>query len=252
MNEVKNTKFYRIFGSRKVFITYLICLFLITGTMAGSIITSLISTNHEKMIEHSLLSLIAIFLLHIPMMMRSKFSIRIPSWMHITITVFIVAHFVLGEVFRFYDHVFLFDKVLHLIAGIVIAMCGFSIVYSFSRTESGFVRLSPVFVAIFSFCFAVTILTLWEFFEYGMDMFFGLNMMRWRDGLTEIEIDGVIYLITSSQMGTALIDTMNDLLIGTIGAAIICILGIVWLKKFPKSTTFYIMKDKDLSSKSSE
>jgi len=236
---------YKFFGSRKVLAVYTICQIFTLATMVTSVITSLAvgTLAIEKMLEHILLCLVTVVLLHIPMFIRSKLKWRIPPFFQITVTVFIVAHFVLGEIYRFYDYVFLFDKVLHTTAGVVLALGGFSIVYAFSKTKEGAVRLSPFFVAMFSFCFAIMLLTLWEIFEYSMDVFFDLNMQRWQDGLSEIMVDGKSALITDSGQGSGLIDTMTDIIVGTVGAAVISVLGGLWVKKNPKNTNFFIVKE---------
>lgn len=232
------------FGSRRVFVVYLICLSITLITMLLSIIFAVavnrIST--EKMIEHIVLCFLAISLSNIPVIMRARFHFQIPAFLQILITFFIVGHFVLGDIYRFYDSVPMFDKTLHMTSGIVIAVLGFSIVYGFTQTDSGAVKLSPFFVALFSFCFALAMLVLWEIFEYGVDCLFNANMQRWRDGLNEIEAGGVIYLATGPAQGSGLIDTMIDLIIGTIGATAVSIAGAIALKKNPNNTKFYIIK----------
>ena len=59
-----------------------------------------------------------------------------------------------------------------------------------------------------SFGFAVTIGTLWEIFEFLMDWFFGFNMQK-----------------------SGLVDTMTDLLINAIGAAIAAAIGYFYVYK---------------------
>ncbi|MCL2675008.1 MAG: hypothetical protein FWE84_00210 [Firmicutes bacterium] len=235
----------KFFGAKKVFVIYLICQCFTLATMIGSAITSLWvgALAIEKMIEHVLLCVLTVVLLHIPMVARTKFRLKMPQFFQIIVTVFIVAHFVLGEIYRFYDYIFLFDKVLHTTAGVVIALSGFSIVYAFSKSKDG-VRLSPFFVALFSFCFAIMLLTLWEIFEYSMDAIFKLNMQRWQDGLSEVIIDGKNALVTDSAQGSGLIDTMTDIIVGTVGALVISVSGGLWVKRKPDDTSFYIVKEK--------
>jgi uncharacterized membrane protein YjdF len=65
----------------------------------------------------------------------------------------------------------------------------------------------PIAVAFVAFCFAVTIGCAWEIFEFGMDQIFGLNMQK-----------------------TGLVDTMWDLIVDMIGAAIGATAGFFFLK----------------------
>jgi len=276
-NDLKNGLPLRdkMFHSRKVFTAYIVCWVITLASALGSIISTLIlgETPIEKLVEHLSLCIGAFIALHIPVRMRTKMHVHIPPVIHISIAFMILAHFVLGEVYRFYDHVKHFDKVLHLSGGFIIAICGFSIVRSFSKNEDGSVKLSPFFAAIFSLCFSITLLALWEFFEYAVDSISGINMQRWQDGLlycingifaentlidaqcvenarlakiqfAEVEIDGTRYWLTNSKRGSGLIDTMNDMIIGAIGAAIVSTLGAFWVKKYPDDTKYMIVRKK--------
>lgn len=39
-------------------------------------------------------------------------------------------------------------------------------------------QLSPIYVALVAFCFSMTIGVLWEFFEFGMDRLFHMDMQK--------------------------------------------------------------------------
>jgi hypothetical protein len=197
------------------------------------------------MIEHVALCVVAIVLMHIPVRMYTKMDFHIPPFIQIIIAFFIVAHFVLGEVYRFYDYVFLFDKLLHTTAGIVMAMCGFSIVYGYSRADDGIIRLSPFFFAMFSFCFAITLMTLWEIFEYAVDYAFGYNMQRWKDGLSVLTADGAEYTVTALRQGTGLKDTMTDVIAGTVSAAVISVICGLWFKKNQNISKYLVVRKKN-------
>jgi hypothetical protein len=243
--------FSGMFGSRKVFAAYIICWSITVATAVASIVSSLAPrvNSNEKMIEHVALCVVAIVLMHIPVRMYTKMDFHIPPFIQIIIAFFIVAHFVLGEVYRFYDYVFFFDKVLHTTAGVVMAMCGFSIVYGYSRADDGTVRLSPFFFAMFSFCFAVTLMTLWEMFEYAVDRVFGYNMQRWKDGLSAITADGREYWATTHEQGTGLKDTMTDIVVGTASAAVISIVGGLWFKKNQNFSKYLVVRKKNGQNK---
>ncbi|MDR0330799.1 MAG: hypothetical protein LBH93_03720 [Chitinispirillales bacterium] len=237
-----------MFSTRKVFITYIICWFITISTMVASVISSLAPrvNSNEKVVEHVALCVATIVLMHIPVRMYTKMDFHIPSFIQIIIASFIVAHFVLGEVYRFYDYIFLFDKVLHATAGVVLSLCGFSIVYGYSRADDGTVRLSPFFLALFSFCFAITLMALWEMFEFAVDSAFGLNMQRWKDGLSEITVGGVQYIVTTVKQGTGLKDTMTDMITGAMGAAVISTIGGLWFKKEnPNYSKYLVVRKKN-------
>jgi len=221
----------RGFGSRKVFVVYMICLGFIVATALGSIVSTLIvgSTATGKMVEHLALCVVAVAFVHIPVFVRAKFNWDISSFLHITATVFVIAHFILGEVFRVYDYSTMFDKILHATSGVVIATCGFALIYWFAGAKSKNVQLSPLFVAIFAFCFSMTVAVLWEFFEYFMDSAFKMNMQRWKD---------------DPMNSSGLHDTMQDLLVACLGTIVVCIFGWLWLRKHPESKIFEIRRVK--------
>jgi hypothetical protein len=196
------------------------------------------------MFEHIGLCVGAFTLMHIPLVMHKRFHFRMPSFIQISIAFLILAHFVLGEIFRFYDHVMLFDKFLHMTGGLTVGACGFSIVYGFSKTADGPIKLSPFFAALFSVCFAVAMLTFWEIFEYMVDSIGGFNMQRYKDGITEVDIEGTMYLVTNSRQGSGLKDTMNDLMIGTLGAVLVSIFGWMKLTQNPHDKKYLIVRKK--------
>ena len=110
--------------------------------------------------------------------------------------------------------------------------------------------MSPFFLAVVSFCFSMTIGVLWEFFEFGMDTFFLLDMQKdtvigqisttfldstkqnQRVLLTEITqtaVNGQI-LDVEGYLDVGLIDTMEDLFVNFIGAAVFAVLQYIYGK----------------------
>jgi uncharacterized membrane protein YjdF len=65
-------------------------------------------------------------------------------------------------------------------------------------------HLAPSFVALFTFFFAVGIGAIWEIFEFGMDHYFGTNMQP-----------------ATSSDPSGLTDTIQDLIVDTVGAAVV-------------------------------
>jgi len=115
-----------------------------------------------------------------------------------------------GEVLGLYDTARWFDKALHAFGGILFTVIGFWVA---SRSDSK----KPFFIAMFAFCFCVTVLLLWEFFEFFIDLAFGTNMLRWQD-------------MARSKFGSGLHDTMWDLILGA-AAALLTSIGIwIWLR----------------------
>lgn len=97
---------------------------------------------------------------------------------------------------------------LHTTSGFVLGIVGFMFVYLLNKNYDTNVTLSPFFIALFAFCFAVMIGALWEIYEFGMDRIVGFNMQKFRG---------------PGQDG--LVDTMFDLIVDSIGALIVSVLG---------------------------
>ena len=148
-----------------------------------------------------------------PMLFRRKFDVEIPVEFHITAVIFIFASLYLGEIQSFYQRFWWWDIALHASAGLLLGIVGFLLVYLMNASTRVELHLTPGFIAMFAFLYAVTIGTLWEIFEFSMDQFFGLNMQKPMLG----DLSG-------------LTDTMWDMIVNAIGASIISMVGWRYLK----------------------
>lgn len=198
---------------------------LIVLTMIGSIISIIINPHDiENQISHIFLCVIAILLFNIPLLLKTKYKIYIPSIIQVGALIFIYCHFVLGEIFRLYDYSMFFDKILHTTSGIALTIFGFSVINLLNRNSQTYLKLTPFLVAFFSFCFSLALALLWEVFEFVVDSLFGANMQRWQ--VTEEQLDAKAYDL--GRFG--LKDTMYDMIVATIGSTIVSIVGYISLK----------------------
>ena len=114
----------------------------------------------------------------IPSFVDKQLHIEMPTTLEIIIILFIFSAEILGEIQEYYlifDH---WDAMLHTINGFLMAAIGFSLIDILNQNENFSMSLSPVFVAVFAFCFSMTIGVLWEFFEFGADWFFQTDMQK--------------------------------------------------------------------------
>ena len=88
-----------------------------------------------------------------------------------------------------------------------------------NKHDNTHVSLSPFFVALFSFCFAVTMGVLWEIYEFSFDGLLGLNMQKFA-------LENGTNLVGR----LALMDTMKDLIVDALGAFVVSIMGYISLK----------------------
>lgn len=97
---------------------------------------------------------------------------------------------------------------------------GFMVVSILNRDEHTSLNLSPIFVALFAFCFAVSIGCLWEIYEFAFDGVLGLNMQKFM-----LE-DGTLLIGRE-----ALSDTMEDIIVDCIGAFVASVAGYISIMK---------------------
>lgn len=207
--------------------------FLLQGIVLLVLIASVanIFLRRDIPLETSLFNIMncvsAFILMSVPAIIKHRFKIYIPSVLQLVAVLLIFAHFIVGEVYRAYDHVFLFDKVLHTTNGIAFALLGFSMINIINNRDDAHKKLAPGFVAIFSFAFSLAASYIWELFEFSIDSIFKLNMQRWKDGL-DVSLGGSG--VNAYTQGTGLIDTMVDMIVMAVGGLAVSLVGYFSLK----------------------
>ena len=201
------------------------------------------------------LCLFTLVLFLLPAFVESNFGVRVPSTLEIIVLLFIFAAEILGELGDFYVKFTFWDTMLHTLNGFLAAAVGLSLIDLLNRSERFDVHLSPVFVALVSFCFSMTIGVLWEFFEFGMDCIFLTDMQKDTvvnvissvslnpDGVNKAVIirDITDTAVNGQSLGLGgyldigLIDAMKDLLVNFIGAVVFSIFGYFYTKHEGKS-----------------
>lgn len=175
-----------------------------------------VKSDYVLMLIQCLLGIVALF---IPSIISKKWKITIPSSMYIIYVIFLYAAIFLGEVRDFYYRIPHWDTILHTFSGAALGALGFSVVNLLNKQEKLKVNLSPFFVALFSLCFAITMGVVWEIYEFSFDGLLGLNMQKFA-------LENGVNLVGRA----ALCDTMKDLIVDSIGALVISILGYISLK----------------------
>lgn len=163
---------------------------------------------YEHQWLNSLLILGIVVLTLLPLMLRRRMQIYIPPPFEMLAILFVFASFFLGETRNYYIKYWWWDTMLHTGSGLLLGIFGFLLVYTLNEEEHIELHMKPRFVALFSFVFAVAVGAVWEIFEFAMDGFFGMNMQK-----------------------SGLVDTMWDLIVDSIGALFISVLGYLYMKK---------------------
>ena len=98
----------------------------------------------------------------------------------------------LGNVWDLYRIIPIYDKLLHLLSGVIIAIIGFVL---FLYLNNGNIKgdFNTYFAVIFSIIFSIAAAGIWEIWEFSTDMIFGFHSQN-----------------------NSLIDTMMDIICGSI------------------------------------
>lgn len=164
--------------------------------------------------------LLGITVMSLPGLLERKWRIVLPNTIVILYFVFLYCAIFLGEVFSFYYRIPHWDAMLHAFSGAMLGALGFILVDFLNRDLHVKVSLSPFFLALFAFSFAVMIGVLWEIYEFSFDALLALNMQK------HSTASGIPLVGTS-----ALHDTMSDLCIDTLSALSISIVGGIMARK---------------------
>ena len=143
-----------------------------------------------------------------PELLRRQLPVEIPSEIQILAILFVFATLFLGEVRDYYERFWWWDLALHTTAGLLMGLLGFLIVYVLNESRNVQLKMRTSFVALFAFAFALAIGNIWEIFEFAMDRTFGLTMQKPTPGDP-----------------SGLTDTMWDLIVNLLGAAVISLAG---------------------------
>ena len=226
-----------------VFAVYLILRLIVLATLVSSII--------RGEYESAFICLLVLALFMLPFFLQQNFGIELPSTLEIIILLFIFAAEILGELecyFITYPH---WDSMLHTTTGFLCAATGFALIDILNRNSRIKFQLAPFYVALAAFCFSMTVGVLWEFFEFGMDRLFHMDMQKDTvvqsitsvmldptDSNIPVTIDGIHSVAVNGQdlgfdgyLDIGLYDTMADLFVNFIGAVVFSTIGYFYIKR---------------------
>ena len=242
MKKILN-KFYKSNDKKTLFVYILLRILTII-----CLIRELMNGN----IQNALLCILSLFLFVLPQLIEKKFKIDFPDSLERIVYLFIFSAEILGEINNFYGNFPGWDSILHTLNGFLCASIGFSLVYLLNENSKS-IKLSPIFVVLVSFCFSMTVGVAWEFFEYGMDTFFNLDMQKDKyvyniktvtldpeQDNNVVNVNGIDYAILYDKNDNKLVeldgyldiglhDTMKDLIVNFIGAVIYSIFGYLYI-----------------------
>ena len=225
-----------------VFTMYLVLRLIVLATLVSSVIRS--------EYESAFICLLVLVLFMLPFFIQQNFGIELPSTLEIIILLFIFAAEILGELECYFITFPYWDSMLHTTTGFLCAATGFALIDILNRNSRIKFELSPIYVALAAFCFSMTVGVLWEFFEFGMDRLFHMDMQKDTvvssitsvmldptnknipvtiDGITSVTVNGQ-ELGFGGYLDIGLYDTMADLFVNFIGAVVFSTIGYFYIK----------------------
>lgn len=187
-----------------------------------SVIFASTATARDVGISNIFLAILVIILFSIPWAIEKRFKVDIPNYLEIIITVFLFCSIVLGNIHNFLVTVQGYDKFLHTVSGVFIAIIGFEFIHVWNEYGNSPVKMGPGMMSIFALTFSISLLVLWEFYEFGVDTIaYNLNAN------TDRNMQRYQWLNDSNVFPQpyGLMDTMLDLIVGAIGATIVSLFG---------------------------
>ena len=209
------------------------------------VIVSLVLSCIRKDYESAWVCVLVLVLYMLPRIVQQNFHIELPSALEIIILVLIFAGEILGELRSYFIYFPHWDTLLHTTSGFVSAAFGYSMVDLLNRNKPEHIQLSPIYLALVSFCFSMTVGVIWEFFEFGMDNFFHMDMQKDTvihafssvnldptasnipvrvEDITDVAVNGTS-LGLGGYLDIGLYDTMEDLFVNFIGALTFSVIG---------------------------
>lgn len=186
----------------------------LTLVLQAFVLVGLCVSLYQQQWQNAAIVAAIFFVTLLPQLFSRRFDIHIPAEFELLTIAFVFAALFLGETRDYYGKFWWWDIALHTTSGGLLGIFGVLLVYVLNKDSAVDVHLRPNFIAFFAFCFAMMVGAIWEIFEFFMDQVFGMNMQK-------------------PMLGDAsgLTDTMWDLIVDGIGAAVLSIAAYVYMKR---------------------
>ncbi len=159
---------------------------------------------------NAVLTTLVIVLTLIPRLLKRWFRVDVPPEFQLVAALFVFCAIFLGTSLGFYGRFLWWDTALHTTSGCLLGIVGFIAVFLINGTDHRPEGMRVSLIAVFGFTFAVTLGVFWEIYEFVADNLIpGLDMQ-----VVETGVD----------------DTMIDMIVNLIGAAVIALLGYVFCR----------------------
>jgi hypothetical protein len=143
----------------------------------------------------------------LPFLLFREYDFKVSWKIQAGIAAFLFATLILGEIHRFYTEILWWDMLVHLLAGIGLTLIGYRILFRLVYEKA--ISATPVIHTLFTSFTAISILALWEVYEFTIDT------LGWAE----------------NKMQPSNTDTMTDIVVGVIGILLVSLPGYYFLSK---------------------
>lgn len=138
--------------------------------------------NNRKLILF--ISATAFVITFLPKIFSKLFGVELPAQFEVIVILFIYGALFFGKVKGFYAEFWWWSVLLNISLASAFGLVGLAVMYSLYKGDK--IQASPLMVAVFSFCFAVAIGVVWEFFEFSVDYLFGFGLQESNNIMTNL------------------------------------------------------------------
>lgn len=221
-----------------------IILFAAEGFLVVTAILSLGVFPKEDRLNNIVICVFISALLVMPWVFERCFGVEMPTMLKVFLILLMIGGPVLGKIYKFYYRINHWDKLLHTSSGFLFAIIGSLLPQLMDKKNK---EHSLALTVTYAFFFTLSVAVIWEFFEYAMDRFFNMDMQQdtWVPSVNSYllgtekgvigripEISSVVVngqeIAVNGYLDIGLIDTMNDMLVCTMGGIIYCIFSVLY------------------------
>lgn len=221
-----------------------VTLLVAEGFLFVTAILSLGVFPEEDRLNNIVICVFVSALLVMPWVFERALGVEMPTMLKGFLILLMLGGPVLGKIYKFYYRISHWDKLLHISSGFLFAIIGSLFP---QLTDKRNKEHSLTLTVTYAFFFTLSVAVVWEFFEYAMDRFLNMDMQQdtWIPSVnsyllgTEKGVIGRIPQISSvvvngqeiavdGYLDIGLVDTMNDMLVCTIGGIIYCVFSVLY------------------------
>jgi predicted neutral ceramidase superfamily lipid hydrolase len=177
---------------------------------------------YARIWEMAGISVLATILFLLPLITGRHIRIQIPLPIGIGILAVVIFTIIALELSGRAHYPHSSNYLTNAFAALLNAYMVFLLIYALNHDSAGHLKLSPIFIAMFTLCLAVTLGTLWEILEFTLDGLIDTNMQQSRS----LELQ---YGLLDTRLGV--LDTDHDLLTTLAMALIVSLFAYFYVKK---------------------